>query len=323
MSEDQLHVVFGAGQVGRALTARLAGLGLAVRVLSRTRPSGLLDGVDWRPGDATDPDAATAAAEGASVVYQCLNAPYTDWPARFPPLQRGVLSAAERNGALLVSLENLYGYGPTAGKAMTEDLPLAATTVKGRTRAAMTQELLAAAEAGRVRIAIGRASDFFGAGITTGTTLGERVFANAIAGKRADFIGNPDLPHTYSYVPDIAAGLATLGTDERAVDGVWHLPGPETVTTRQLLELVAGDVGHPVGVRTLPKLAVRALGLFNPMMRELVEMSYEFDESFVLDTTKYQSTFGNAATPLTTAITATVAWYRSRNGVAAPATGKP
>jgi nucleoside-diphosphate-sugar epimerase len=92
-----------------------------------------------------------------------------------------VLSAAERNGALLVSLENVYGYGPTAGNAMTEDLPLAATTVKGRTRVAMTQELLAASEAGRVRIAIGRASDFFGAGITTGTTLGERVFANAVA----------------------------------------------------------------------------------------------------------------------------------------------
>ena len=115
-----------------------------------------------------------------------------------------------------MSLENLYGYGPTAGQAMTEDLPFAATTVKGRTRAAMTQELLDAAEAGRVRIAIGRASDF-SAPDTTGTTLGERVFANALAGKRADFIGNPDLPHTYSYVPDIATGLATLGTDERAI----------------------------------------------------------------------------------------------------------
>jgi len=163
----------------------------------------------------------------------------------------------------------------------------------------------------------GRASDFFGAGITTGTTLGERVFANAVAGKRADFIGNPDLPHTYSYVPDIAAGLATLGTDERAVGGVWHLPGPETVTTRQLLELVAGDVGHPVGVRPLPKLAVRALGLLNPTMRELVEMSYEFDEPFVLDTTKYQSTFGSDATPLSAAIAATVAWYRDRHGASA------
>jgi len=322
MSEDQLHVVFGAGQVGRALTARLAGLGLAVRVLSRTRPSGLLDGVDWRPADATDPDAATAAAEGASVVYQCLNAPYTNWPERFPPLQRGVLSAAERNGALLVTLENIYGYGPTGSKPMTEDLPLAAATVKGRTRAAMTQELLAAAEAGRVRIAIGRASDFFGAGATE-SSLGERVFGNAVAGKRADFIGNPDLPHTYSYIPDIAAALATLGTDERAVGGVWHLPGPETVTTREILELVAGDVGHPVGVRSLPKLAVRALGLFNPTIRELAELSYEFDEPFVLDTTKYESTFGAAGTPLSTAISATVAWYQNRNGTPRPPQERP
>jgi nucleoside-diphosphate-sugar epimerase len=284
-----------------------------VRVVSRHRPAGLADEVNWQAADASDPEAATEAARGASVMYQCLNAPYTDWPRSFPPLQRGVLAAAERTGALLVSLENLYGYGPTGETPMTEDLPLAATTVKGRTRAAMTRELLAAAEAGRVRIAIGRASDFFGAGITTGTTLGERVFANAVAGKRADFIGNPDLPHTYSYVPDIVAGLATLGTDERAAGGVWHLPGPETVTTRQLLELVSGEVGHSVGVRSVPKVAVRALGLFNPMMRELAEMSYEFDEPFVLDTTKYQSVFGTDPTPLTAAIGATVAWYQKRN----------
>jgi nucleoside-diphosphate-sugar epimerase len=323
MSEERLHVVFGAGQVGQALAAQLVGLELKVRVVSRHRPAELADEVDWQAADASDPDAATDAARGASVIYQCLNAPYTDWPRSFPPLQRGVLAAAERTGALLVSLENLYGYGPTAGDEMTEDLPLAATTVKGRTRVAMTEELLAAAEAGRVRIAIGRASDFFGPGITTGTTLGERVFANAVAGKRADFIGNPDLPHTYSYVPDIAAGLATLGTDERAAGGVWHLPGPETVTTRQLLEVVAGEVGHPVGVRSMPKLAVRALGLFNPMMRELAEMSYEFDESFVLDTTKYQFMFGTNATPLTTAIGATVAWYQERNGTPAAPEERP
>jgi nucleoside-diphosphate-sugar epimerase len=317
MSEDRLHVVFGAGQVGRALSARLAEAGLAVRVVSRSRPPALVEGVDWRAADATDADAASNAANGAAVVYQCLNAPYTDWPERFPPLQRGVMAAAERSGALLVSLENIYGYGPTGGKLMTEDLPLAATTRKGRTRAAMTQELLAAADAGRVRIAIGRASDFFGAGATE-SSLGERVFANAIAGKRADFIGNPDLPHTYSYIPDIAAGLATLGTDERATGGVWHLPGPETVTTRQVLDLVASEVGHPVAVRSVPKVAVRALGLFNPLMRELAEMAYEFEEPFVLDTSKYQSTFGTAGTPLASAITATVAWYRNRESTPGP-----
>jgi nucleoside-diphosphate-sugar epimerase len=312
--EDRLHVVFGTGQVGMALAAHLAGLGIPVRAVSRHRPAALPGGTDWRPADAADPEAAADAAKGASVIYQCLNAPYTQWPERFPPLQRAVLAAAERTGALLVSLENLYGYGPTGGRPMTEDLPLAATTVKGRTRADMTAELLAAAQAGRVRIAIGRASDFFGADVTQGSTLGERVFGNALAGRRADFIGNPDLPHTYSYVPDIAAGLATLGTDARAAGQVWHLPGPQTVTTRALLDLVAGQVGHRVGVRSVPKLAVRALALASPLMRGLAEMSYQFDEPFVLDTSKYQSVFGAAGTPLADAIGATVAWYRTRPG---------
>jgi nucleoside-diphosphate-sugar epimerase len=286
MSECGLHVVFGTGQVGLALADRLA-------------------------ANATDLDAASDAAKGASVIYQCLNAPYTQWPELFPPLQRGVLTAAERAGALLVTLENIYAYGPAGGKPMTEDLPLAATTSKGLARAAMTAELLAAAAAGRVRVAIGRASDFFGAGATQ-SSLGERVFGNAVAGKRADFIGNPNLLHTYSYVPDIAAGLTTLGTDERAAGQVWHLPGPETVTTRAVLDLVAGQLGHQVGVRNLPPLVVRALGLVSPLMRSLAEMAYEFEEPFVLDTTKFESAFGTATTPLATAITDTVAWYRTQ-----------
>jgi nucleoside-diphosphate-sugar epimerase len=177
----------------------------------------------------------------------------------------------------------------------------------------MTAELLAAADSGEVRIAIGRASDFFGAGVTD-STLGKRVFANALAGKRADFLGNPDLLHTYSYVPNIAAGLATLGTDDRAIGQVWHLPGPETVTTRRVLEIIAGEVGHAVGVRSVPWLVMRALGIVNPMMRTLAETSYQFDEPFVLDTTKYRSTFGDIGTSLDVAITETVSWYRRRTG---------
>lgn len=313
MPEGGLHVVFGTGQVGLALAGRLAGMGVEVRAVSRHRPAALATGVDWRAADATHLDAAADAAKGASVLYQCLNAPYTRWPELFPPLQRSVLAAAERAGALLVTLENLYGYGPTGGKPMTEDLPLAATTSKGRTRAAMTAELLAAAAAGRVRVAIGRASDFFGAGATE-STLGQRVFGNAVAGKRADFIGDAELPHTYSYVPDIAAGLATLGTDERAVGQVWHLPGPETVTTRAVLDLVAAEVGHPVAVRNIPVFVLRAMGLVSPLMRGLAEMAYEFEEPFILDTAKFESIFGTAATPLPTAILDTLAWYRIKAG---------
>jgi len=194
---------------------------------------------------------------------------------------------------------------------MTEAMPLAATTVKGRVRVAMTQELLSASEAGRIRMAIGRASDFFGAGVTE-STLGERVFANAVADKRADFIGNPELLHTYSYVPDMAAGLAVLGTDERAVGQIWHLPGPETSTTRAVLERIGDQVGHPVRVRSVPRFVLRTLGLVNPMMRGLAEMSYQFEQPFILDTTKFESTFGAVATPMDVAIKETVAWYRDQ-----------
>jgi len=312
VSAEPVHVVFGAGQVGRALVEHLARAGRGVRVISLHQPRDLPVEVEWRSADAADPDAAAAAAAGAAVVYQCLNAPYTQWPQRFPPLQRGVLTAAERAGALLVSLENVYGYGPTDGKAMTEDLPLDASTVKGRVRAAMTRELLSAADAGRVQVAIGRASDFFGPGATE-SVLGARVFGKACAGKKADFLGDPDLPHTYSYIPDIAAGLATLGTDGRSVGQVWHLPGPEIVTTRAILELIGAEVGHAVGVRTVPKLVSRAASVLSPMMRELAEMAYEFEEPFILDTTKFEATFGPSGTPLATAIAATVAWYRSRS----------
>jgi nucleoside-diphosphate-sugar epimerase len=311
MTKPQLHVVFGAGQVGRALVAYLAGQDKAVRVVSlQHRPPALPEGVDSRVADVIDHEAAADAAKGASVIYQCLNAPYTEWPEQFPPLQRGVIAAAERSGALLVTMENVYGYGPTGGTPMKEESPLAATTVKGRARVAMTRELLAASDAGRIRIAIGRASDFFGAGITE-STLGSRVFGNALAGKKADFIGNPDLLHTYSYVPDVAKGLATLGADERAIGQVWHLPGPETVTTRALMDMVASAVGHSVRIRNIPRAVLSLLGLVNPLMKGLAEMSYEFDAPFVLDTAKYQSTFGSNVTPLQDAIAATVAWYRT------------
>lgn len=315
MSDSERHVVFGTGQVGSALVAALAREGRAVRAVSQHRPAAMAPDVAWRAVDLTDPEAATDAAKGASVIYQCLNAPYTQWPKLFPPLQHGVMTAAERTGALLVTLENVYGYGPTDGTSMTEDHPLAATTVKGRTRAAMTRELLSASNAGRVRIAIGRASDFFGAGVTE-STLGERVFAKALAGKPVDFLGDPSLRHTYSYVPDIAAGLATLGTDERAIGQVWHLPGPETTTTRTVLNLLGAQIGQPVTIRSVPKVLLRALGLVSPMMKGLAEMSYQFEEPFVLDTSKYQSTFGPAGTPLDAALSDTLSWYRARSGAA-------
>ena len=229
----------------------------------------------------------------------------------FPPLQRGVLVAAERTGALLVSLENLYGYGPTGGRPMTEDLPLAATGVKGRARAAMTAELLAAAAAGRVRVAIGRASTssapasppgpYSASGSLATPWPAGALTSSATPGCRTPTATSPTSPLAWPPWAPTTVRPADVAP-----------AGPATGTTRALLDLVASQVGHPVGVRSLPKLAVRGLSLVNPMLRELAETYYQFGEPFVLDTSKYQAAFGAAGTPLTDAIAATVAWYRAR-----------
>jgi len=165
---------------------------------------------------------------------------------------------------------------------MTEDLP-SWHRREGPHPAAMTRELLEARDAGLVHMAIGRASDFFGAGVTDGSTLGERVFGNAVSGA-----GPTSSAIRSSSTPKLRArhrpGLATLGTDKRAVDQVWHLPGPETVTTRHIFELIGAEVGHPVDSRSVSKLVLRGLGLFNPVLRSMVEITYQFEQPFVLDT---------------------------------------
>ena len=218
------HVVLGAGTIGRALVDALVARGLAVRVVSRSDAAGLPVGAEHAKGDAADPAFARAAAKGAVAVYQCLNPPYARWVDLFPKLQASVVAAAQAAQARYVSFENVYMYGDTEGAPITEDLPYAPHTRKGRVRAAMAEDLARLSAAGDLRLATARASDYFGPRATSQSPLGEQVIGRAIAGKSAQVIGDPDQPHSYTYAPDAAAVLATLGTDDRALGQVWHVP---------------------------------------------------------------------------------------------------
>ena len=159
-----------------------------------------------------------------------------------------MLAAAEATGARLVSMENVYMYGRPAGRPLTEDRAYDAHTTKGQLRGRMARELLAAHHAGRVQVAIGRASDYFGPRGGAQSNLGDRVFPAALAGKTATVLGDPDQPHTYTYIPDIGEGLAVLGEHPDAPGEVWHLPNdPDTRTTRQLVDIVYRQAGQPRG----------------------------------------------------------------------------
>src|SRR5215217_406669 len=310
MSDNgELHVVFGTGPVGMSVMDALVQRGKRVRMANRSGRASVPEGVEVLGGDAADPTFTREASEGASVVYFALNPPYDKWPELFPGLQAGVLEGAASAGAKLIAMENLYMYGPTDGRPLTEDLPYAANTRKGRVRARMSEELIEAHKSGRVRLAIGRASDFFGPGALA-SAAGEQVFGRAVEGKSAQVFGDPDQPHTYTYVPDIGRGLVTLSERQEALGRAWHLPSPETLTTRQFVEMIFEEVGKPARIQAPPKIVLRAIGLFNPIIRETIEMLYEFEEPFVLDTSDFTRTFGEQATPLREAIQRTVRWYR-------------
>ena len=307
---DELHVVFGTGAVGMSVMDELIRRGpRRVRMVNRSGRASVPDGVVVVGGDATDEGFAREASKGASVVYFALNPPYNKWPELFPRLQAGVLEGAASAGAKLIAMENLYMYGPTGGRPITEDLPHAPNTRKGRVRARMSKELMEAHTSGKVRVAIGRASDFFGPRVLT-SAAGEQVFDRAVQGKSAQVAGNPDQPHTYTYIPDIGRGLVVLGAREEALGRAWHLPSPETFTTRQFVEMIFEEVGKPARVQAAPKILLRAMGLFNPALREIVEMLYEFEEPFVVDDSRFVREFGEQATPLREAIQRTVRWYR-------------
>jgi len=313
MSATPRHVIFGTGAIGLATFDALRRRGETVRLVNRSGNARVPDDVEIVGGDARDPGFTTAAAAGARVVYQTLNPPYAEWVAQFPTLQAAVLAAAEATGARLVSMENLYMYGRPDGKPLTEDSPYRAHTKKGQLRARMARELITAHQQGRVAVAIGRASDYFGPRGGAQSNLGDRVFPAAIRGKTASVLGDPDQPHTYTYIPDIGEGLATLGEHPDAPGEIWHLPNdPDTQTTRQLVDIVYRLAGQPsTKLRGLPPLLLRALGLVNPTVREIVEMRYLFEKPFVVDSSKIATKLGVHATPVEQALSDTLTAYRT------------
>jgi len=310
--DDSLHVVFGAaGAIGSTVVTELVHAGRQVRAVSRSGQAP--DGALGVAADASDPAQAARAAAGASVIYHCASPPYTQWPELFPPLTSAILGAAEASGAKLVFADNLYAYGPVDGP-LREDLPAVAHGPKGKIRVGMAAQLLAAHRNGQARVVIGRASDHYGPR-GTGSTAGQTVFGRIVAGKKPQWTGRLDQPHTFHYLPDIARGLLVLA-DRREADGqAWHLPAAAPLTAQQFFDMIAKAAGQPVPVRAsiVSPALLAVAGLFSPLLREMRETTYQFRAPFVIDASKFEAAFGHLApTPHRDAVQRTVAWYRSR-----------
>lgn len=313
MSAPVLHVIFGTGPLGLTLCRELLERGHRVRLVNRSGRTAMAppDGVEVVAADASNPSAVAAGCTDASFVHHCIGLPYAEWSG-FPAIMRGLIEGAARAGASLIYGDNVYAYGAVVGP-IHESLPETATTVKGRIRAQVAAVLLDAHHAGTMRAGIVRASDFFGPGATEASMLGSRVFDRLLAGKAAQVVGNPDMPHSYTYLPDFARAMALVAEREDALGRVWHVPNAPPLTTRQLVRQIAAILGTPPRVTSLTRPLISLIGLFNPQVRELKEMLYEFDAPFVVDSTAFEKAFGVTATPFETSLAATVAWFRARD----------
>jgi nucleoside-diphosphate-sugar epimerase len=309
IDDRKLHVVLGAGPLGLAVARHLASRGDRVRAAVRSERADIPEGVEVVGVDLAVEADAKRACEGATVVYHCVNPPYAKWPELHPPIMGAIIEGAATAGARLVFGDNLYAYGPVDGP-LTEDLPQLARGPYGRVRAQIAETLLRAHKTGRIRAAIGRASSFFGPHAHE-STVGDRVFARAVIGKAAQVLGDPDLPHTVTYLEDFGRALVTLGERDEALGGVWHVPNAEAVTLRRFVQMVFESAGHPFRLRTAPRWGIAMAGLFNPTLRAVKEQLYQSERPWVVDSTKFERTFGWTATPLREAVAATVAWFRN------------
>lgn len=308
MKSSPVHVVVGGGQIGQLTVELLAARGERVRQVYRRAKAERRDNVEVLPGDMTDPRFAETATQDATVVYDCSNPPYDRWPELLLPLGRGVLHAARKAGASVVALDNLYLYGRPSGP-MRPDSPVQPCSRKGQLRAQLAEERLRAHERGEAPVTIVRASDFYGRGVTN-ALFGDHFFRRVLVGKSAQIFGDPDLPHSYTYGPDVAATLVSLGENERSRGKVWHVPTALAESTRQLVNRFAEELGRPIPLFVVPRLLLRAIGCFNGLMRENVEMLYQWEVPYVLDSSGTEEIFGLRSTPFATAIPVTLAWAR-------------
>lgn len=307
------HVILGTGAIGRAVMNELIKRGESVRMVNRSgRMEEAPAGVEVLPADLYDPLQVKEVTRGAKVVYQASQPHYNQWTTKFPALQESIINGLTGGDAKLVIVENLYMYGATNGVPMTEATPHNAHTKKGQTRSTMSRSAFEAHRAGKLRVTAGRGSDFFGPWGLSTAAMGERTFYPLLNGKAASLVGDVDAPHTHTFVNDFGKALVILGERPEADGEAWHVPNDNPrISQREMVSMIADEAGIQPKFSAMGKSMMWIGGWFIPEAKEMVEMMYEFEQPFIVDSSKFESTFGMKATPMREAIKETVAWYKN------------
>jgi len=287
----QLHTVLGgSGAVGFAVVEELKRRNLKIRVVERTKD---VPGFDTVHADLMDPVQTVKALEGSTHVYLCIGITYNHkiWQEQWPVVMKNVIDACSVTNAKLVFLDNNYMYGPAPLRSpFDETHPQDPPSKKGTVRKAIADKLLDAHRSGRVKALIGRSADFYGPKAKS-SLFYISFLENMLKGKDPQWLSSPSTRHTYAYTPDIGRALVALALEDDTYGQVWHLPAGDPVLPREVTEIYSKVLGRTFQLKYMPQILLNFLPLFVPILREVKEMSYQFNNDYVMSWVKFKNRF--------------------------------
>jgi len=312
-----MHTILGAGgsiatELAKALKENYTD---QIRLVSR-KPERVNESDEIFAADLLNRSEMQKAVEGSEVAYITIGFPYSYkiWQEKWPTLIKNAIAVCAKEGCKLVFFDNIYMYSKDALNGMTEEARIDPPSKKGKVRAEIAKMVMDAAHSGKIQALIARCADYYGPGIERNGILHETVIIPLKNGKKANWLGAADCKHSFTYTVDAGAATALLGNTDDAYGEVWHLPTASNPPTgKEWVEMVAKELDVKPEYRVASKFVVRILGLLVPIMREMVEMVYEYDRDYVFDSSKFENRFGFEPTPYQEGIKKTIKTEKATN----------
>jgi nucleoside-diphosphate-sugar epimerase len=305
-----ITILGAGGDIGSKLAKLLAARNQPFRIVGRNpRPTpGATESV---AADIADRDQTIRAVAGSSIAYLLVGLKYDHnvWREMWPRIMSNTIEACKRAGAKVVLFDNVYMYGKVTGP-MTEETPFNPCSKKGEIRAKIATTLIDGWKSGAVTGMIARAADFYGPDTRNGVA-NHLAFEPFSRNKRASWLVNDAVPHSYTYTPDAAQSLVQLAERATAWNQTWHVPtAPDPPTGKELVTLAAKEFGVAAKYRVLSRPMIRLAGWFNGPIAESYEMLYQNDSPYLFDSSKFAREFGFAGTPYADGIRITAGSFR-------------
>ena len=295
-----MQTILGSGgAIGVELAKALTTYTNNIRLVSRN-PQKANDADQLFKADLIKPNEVLKAVEGSEIVYLTVGFSYNlkIWQNTWPTVMKNVISACKHHNAKLVFFDNIYMYDQDHLNPITEEAPINPPSKKGKVRAQIAEMLHEEIKAGNLKALIARCADFYGPNIKNTSMLTETVFNNLSKGKKANWLGSVKFKHSFTYTPDAGKATALLGNTDDAYGEVWHLPtAPNPFTGEEWINNIAKEMGAEPKFQAAPKLLVKVIGLFVSIMKEMVEMIYQYDRDYVFDSSKFDERFEFTPTP--------------------------